>query len=211
MARYTGPDCKLCRRENVKLFLKGSRCLSKKCAVDKRPNTPPGHQGSGRRRKPSDYAVQLREKQKARRMYGLLEDQFQRTFDAAERLPGVTGENFLRLLELRLDNVVYRLGFGSSRDQARQLVNHGHFQVNGRKASIPSIQLGTGDVITVRPGSKNREFFKNQAEFGSPRQAIPEWLQLDAEAMTGRIVGQPGRSDLETTINEQLIVEYYSR
>lgn len=144
-------------------------------------------------------------------MYGVLEGQFKRTFEAAERIPGMTGENLLRLLELRLDNVVYRLGFGSSRDQARQLVEHGHFQVNGRKASVPSMRLRIGDILTVRPGSKNREFFKNHAEFGSSRQAVPDWLQLDQESMTGRMVGSPSRADLETTVNEQLIVEYYSR
>ncbi|HZT95363.1 MAG TPA: 30S ribosomal protein S4 [Chloroflexota bacterium] len=210
MARYTGPDCKLCRREGVKLFLKGDRCLSKKCAVEKRPS-PPGQQMGGRRRKPSDFAIQLREKQKARRMYGVLEGQFKRTFDAAERLPGVTGDNLLRLLELRMDNVIYRLGFGSSRDQARQLVEHGHFLVNDRRASVPSMQMKTGDVITVRAGSKNREFFKNKAEFESARATVPQWLELDQETMTGRVVGPPSRADLETTINEQLIVEHYSR
>jgi small subunit ribosomal protein S4 len=194
----------------VQLFLKGDRCLSDKCAVKKRP-VPPGQRANARRRKPSDYAVQLREKQKARRMYGVLEGQFKRTFEQAERIPGVTGENLLRLLELRLDNVVYRLGFGASRDQARQLVQHGHFHVNDRRASVPSMRLQAGDVVTVRPGSKNREFFKNQAEFGSSRQQVPDWLQLDEQAMTGRVVGLPSRGDLETLVNEQLIVEYYSR
>lgn len=144
-------------------------------------------------------------------MYGLLEAQFKRTFEEAERIPGVTGENLLRLLELRLDNIVYRLGFGASRDQARQLVEHGHFLVNGRRASIPSMRLRPGDIVTVREGSKKREFFKNQAEFGSSRQAVPDWLQLDQEAMTARVVGPPGRTDMETLLNEQLIVEYYSR
>jgi len=194
----------------MKLFLKGDRCLSKKCAVEKRP-TPPGQRSNARRRKASDYAVQLREKQKARRMYGVLEAQFKGTFEQAERIPGMTGENLLRLLELRLDNVIYRLGFGSSRDQARQLVQHGHFQVNGRRASVPSMRTKTGDVITVRAGSKNREFFKSQAEFGSSRQSVPDWLELDQTSMTGRVLGVPGRADSETLINEQLIVEYYSR
>jgi small subunit ribosomal protein S4 len=155
--------------------------------------------------------VQLREKQKARRMYGVLEGQFKRTFEQAERISGVTGENLLRLLELRMDNVIYRLGFGASRDQARQLVQHGHFLVNGRRASVPSMRLRTGDVITVRSGSKNREFFKSQAEFGSARQEVPKWLDIEQESMTGRVVGLPARGDLETLINEQLIVEYYSR
>lgn len=210
MARYTGPDCKLCRREGVKLFLKGDRCLTKKCAIERRP-VPPGQRSNARRRKSSEYAVQLREKQKARRMYGVLEGQFKRTFDQAERIPGVTGENLLRLLELRMDNVVYRLGFGSSRDQARQLVEHGHFYVNGRRASVPSMQLRMGDVVTVRPGSKNREFFKSQAEFGSGRDSVPDWLERDEQNMTGKVIGLPSRGDLETIINEQLIVEYYSR
>lgn len=210
MARYTGPDCKLCRREGMKLFLKGDRCLTKKCAIEKRP-VPPGQRANARRRKASDYAIQLREKQKARRMYGVLESQFKRTFEQAERIPGVTGENLLRLLELRLDNVIYRLGFGSSRDQARQLVDHGHFLLNGRRASVPSMRVRVGDVITVRDGSKNREFFKNDAEFGSGRHSVPEWLDLDEKNMTGRITGLPARGDLEALVNEQLIVEYYSR
>jgi small subunit ribosomal protein S4 len=144
-------------------------------------------------------------------MYGVLEGQFKRTYEDAQRLPGVTGENLLQLLELRLDNVVYRLGFGASRDQARQLVEHGHFRVNGRRASVPSMRLKPGDVVTVRDGSKNREFFKTQAEFESARASLPEWLQLDRESMAGTVVGLPSRSDLETLINEQLIVEYYSR
>ena len=144
-------------------------------------------------------------------MYGVLEGQFKRTFEQAERIPGVTGENLLRLLELRLDNVIYRLGFGASRDQARQLVQHGHFHLNGRRASVPSMRLRTGDVITVRAGSKSREFFKSQAEFGSARHEVPKWLELEQASMSGRVVGLPSRSDLETLINEQLIVEYYSR
>ena len=210
MARYTGPDCKLCRREGVKLFLKGDRCLTKKCAIEKRP-IPPGQRLNARRRKPSEYALQLREKQKARRMYGVLEGQFKRTFENAERIPGVTGENLLRLLEMRLDNVIYRLGYGSSRDQARQLVDHGHFLLNGRRASVPSMRVRAGDVITVREGSKNREFFKNSAEFGSGRHSVPDWLELDDKNLTGKVLGLPSRADLETIINEQLIVEYYSR
>jgi small subunit ribosomal protein S4 len=144
-------------------------------------------------------------------MYGVLEGQFKRTFDQAERIPGVTGENLLRLLELRFDNVIYRLGFGSSRDQARQLVEHGHFHINGRRASVPSMRLHQGDVITVRAGSRNREFFKNQAEFGSGRDSLPDWLERDEQNMTGKVTGLPTRADLETMINEQLIVEYYSR
>jgi small subunit ribosomal protein S4 len=200
----------MCRREGVKLFLKGDRCLTPKCSVEKRP-TPPGQQPGTRRRKASDYSIQLREKQKARRLYGLLEKPFRRTFDEAERLPGVTGENLMKLLELRLDNVIYRLGFGSSRDQARQLVQHGHFHLNGRRVTIPSIRLKVGDELTVRPGSMNREYFRNQAAFDSARHSVPEWLQLDESAMVGRVVGLPGAGDAETLINQQLIVEYYSR
>jgi small subunit ribosomal protein S4 len=210
LARYTGPDCKLCRREGVKLFLKGDRCLTKKCAIERRP-VPPGQRANARRRKASEYSVQLREKQKARRMYGVLEGQFKRTFEQAERIPGVTGENLLRLLELRFDNVIYRFGFGSSRDHARQLVQHGHFLVNGRRASVASMRLRVGDVVTVREGSKNREFFKGAAEFGSARHSVPDWLELDDKNMTGKVTGVPERADLETMINEQLIVEYYSR
>lgn len=210
MARYTGPDCKLCRREGMKLYLKGERCLTKKCAVERRP-TPPGQQGTGRRRKPSEYAVQLREKQKARRIYGVLERQFVRTFNQAERVPGVTGENLLRLLELRLDNVVYRMGFASSRDQARQLVRHGHFQLNGRKASIPSMELKQGDVVSVKPSSRKSEYFAALIEAGNPRMDVPKWLQTDLPNLTGTIIATPVRTDVDALVNEQLIVERYSR
>lgn len=209
MARYTGPDCKRCRREGMKLFLKGEKCVTK-CTFDKRP-TPPGQLANARRRKQSEYAVQLREKQKARRIYGVLENQFKRTFDEAERLPGVTGENLLQLLELRLDNVVYRLGLATSRDQARQLVNHGHFEVNGRKASIPSMLLKQGDVVSVKESSRGSEYFRDILDGGNARAAVPQWLQFDAQAMTGRLTGVPVRSDVDALVNEQLIVEYYSR
>src|SRR6516165_1527750 len=165
MARYTGPDCKLCRREGMKLFLKGERCLTKKCAIERRAY-PPGQSGQARRRKPSEYALQLREKQKVRRIYGVLEGQFQRVFAEAERRPGMTGENLLQLLEMRYDNVIYRMGFASSRDQARQLVTHGHFRVNGRKANIPSMQMKPGDVIALNAGSDKKEFFHAGAAFG---------------------------------------------
>jgi small subunit ribosomal protein S4 len=210
MARYTGPDCKLCRREGMKLFLKGDRCLTKKCAVERRPY-PPGEAGQNRRRKPSEYGVQLREKQKLRRIYGVLEHQFERLFNEAERRPGMAGENLLQMLEMRFDNVIYRMGFASSRDQARQLVSHEHFQVNGRKANIPSMQLKPGDVITVAEGSKKTEYFQAGAAFGSQRAATPQWLQIDQNAMTGRLLSAPQRSDVEALINEQLIVEWYSR
>ncbi len=210
MARYTGPDCKLCRREGMKLFLKGDRCLTKKCAIERRPY-PPGEAGQNRRRKPSEYGLQLREKQKVRRIYGVLESQFQKIFEEAERQPGMTGENLLRLLELRLDNVIYRLGFASSRDQARQLVNHGHFLVNGKKASIPSMKLRPGDEISLTEGSKKSEFFESGASFDSQRSQTPGWLQVDQKAMTGRLLSAPQRSDVEAVISEQLIVEHYSR
>jgi small subunit ribosomal protein S4 len=210
MARYTGPDCKLCRREGMKLFLKGERCLTKKCAIERRPY-PAGQNGQGRRRKPSEYALQLREKQKVRRIYGVLEDQFKHIFEEAERRPGMTGENLLQLLEMRLDNVIYRMGFASSRDQARQLVTHEHFRINGRKASIPSMRVKPGDEITVHPGSEKTEFFQNGAAFGSQRAQPPAWVQVDVKAMTGRILAAPQRSDVDALVAEQLIVEYYSR
>ena len=210
MARYTGPDCKLCRREGMKLFLKGERCLTKKCAIERRPY-PPGEAGQSRRRKPSEFALQLREKQKVRRIYGVLENQFQRIFEEAERRPGMTGENLLQLLELRLDNVIYRMGFASSRDQARQLVTHGHFRVNGRKVNIPSMQLRPGDEITLDEGSEKKSYFESGAAFGSQRAQTPQWLQIDAKAMTGRVLSTPQRSDVDALVSEQLIVEHYSR
>ncbi len=210
MARYTGPDCKLCRREGMKLFLKGDRCLTKKCAIERRPY-PAGEAGQNRRRKPSEYGLQLREKQKVRRIYGVLESQFEKTFEEAERLPGMTGENLLRLLEMRFDNVIYRMGFASSRDQARQLVTHGHFLVNGKKASIPSMQLRPGDEISLTEASTKSEFFESGAAFGSQRAQPPQWLQIDRQAMSGRLLSAPQRSDVESLISEQLIVEHYSR
>lgn len=210
MARYTGPDCKLCRREGMKLYLKGDRCLTKKCGIERRPY-PPGQAGQARRRKPSEYALQLREKQKVRRIYGVLENQFQRLFEEAERRPGMTGENLLQLLELRLDNAIYRLGFASSRDQARQLVAHGHFRVNGRKVNVPSMQLKPGDEITLDEGSAKTEFFQAGASFGSQRAEAPSWVQVDQNNMTGRILAAPQRTDVDAMVNEQLIVEYYSR
>jgi small subunit ribosomal protein S4 len=210
MARYTGPDCKLCRREGMKLFLKGERCLTKKCAIERRPY-PPGEAGQNRRRKPSEFGVQLREKQKVRRIYGVLESQFERLFEEAERRPGMTGENMLQLLELRLDNVIYRIGFASSRDQARQLVSHGHFLVNGKRVNVPSMQLRPGDEITLAEGSAKTEFFSSGAAFGSARAQPPQWLQVDAKGMAGRVLTAPQRSDVDALISEQLIVEHYSR
>jgi small subunit ribosomal protein S4 len=210
MARYTGPDCKLCRREGMKLFLKGERCLTKKCAIERRPY-PAGEAGQARRRKPSEYALQLREKQKVRRIYGVLEKQFQRVFEEAERRPGMTGENLLQLLELRFDNVIYRMGFASSRDQARQLVTHGHFRVNGKRVNIPSMQLKPGDEISLDEGSDKKEFFQAGAAFGSQRAQTPQWLQIDPKAMVGRVLSVPQRSDVDALVTEQLIVEHYSR
>jgi small subunit ribosomal protein S4 len=210
MARYTGPDCKLCRREGMKLYLKGERCLTKKCPIERRPY-PPGQSGQARRRKPSEYALQLREKQKVRRIYGVLENQFQTLFQEAERRPGMTGENLLQLLELRLDNVVYRMAFSSSRDQARQLVNHGHFRVNGKKVNIPSVQLRPGDEITLDTGSEKAEYFAAGAAFSSARAQPPQWVQVDAQAMNGRVLAIPQRIDVDALVSEQLIVEYYSR
>jgi len=211
MARYTDAVCKLCRREGEKLFLKGERCFSPKCAIERRPYIPGQHGKKGTfRRKMSDFGIQLREKQKARRIYGVLERQFRKYFEEAQRTPGLTGENLLATLERRLDNVVYRLGFADSRPQARQVVNHGHVYVNGRKLDIPSALVSEGDVITIRPHSRENEYFKIMAEtLGS--KAVPSWLTVNAGEMSGRITALPGRGDIDTTINEQLIVEYYSR
>ncbi len=213
MARYTGPVCKLCRREGEKLFLKGDRCLSPKCPFERDRGYPPGEHGRlarFRRRRPSDYSRQLRAKQKARRVYGVLERQFRRYFREAERRPGLTGENLLTLLESRLDNVVYRLGFADSRAQARQLVGHGHFVVNGRRTNISSYIVRPQDAITVRDGSRKRTYFKERAE-RLDEGAVPNWLSLDAKTMTARVLKVPARDDIETTLNEHLIVEYYSR
>jgi small subunit ribosomal protein S4 len=208
MARYTESVCRLCRREGAKLFLKGSRCYSKKCAFERRPS-PPGQHGV-RRRKVGDYGVQLREKQKVRRVYAVLERQFKNYFDAAESRPGMTGENLLRLLELRLDNVVYRLGFTSSRAQARQLVGHGHFAVNGRRTNISSFQLKPGDRVEVRESRVGREPFKMAKETLRSHQA-PEWLSIDAAKLSGTVIDMPRRDQMPLDLNEQLVVEYYSR
>jgi len=213
MARYTGPVCKLCRREGEKLFLKGQRCLSPKCPFERDRGYPPGEHGRlarFRRRRPSDYLRQLREKQKARRIYGVLERQFRRFFREAERRPGLTGENLLIVLESRLDNVVYRLGFADSRPQARQLVQHGHFVVNGRRTNIPSYIVRPKDTITVREASRRRTYFKDRAN-QLDEGAVLDWLSLDADAMTARVLRLPAREDVDTSLNEQLIVEYYSR
>lgn len=213
MARYTGPVCKLCRREGEKLFLKGTRCFSPKCPFERKRGYPPGEHGwvaRFRRRRQSDYARQLREKQKAKRIYGLLERQMRRFYSEAERLPGVTGENLLALLERRLDNVVYRLGFADSRAQARQLVAHGHFSVNGRRLKAPSYVVKPEDEISVREASRKRTYFKNRAE-ELDEGAVPDWLSLDAKAMSGRMLREPSGDEIESLLSEQLIVEYYSR
>ncbi len=209
MARYTGPVCKLCRREGVKLFLKGDKCLSDKCAFTRRP-TRPGQHGQARPRKASGYASQLREKQKVRRTYGVLERQFSKHFVAAAKRPGRTSENLLQILEMRLDNLVYRLGFADSRAQARQLVCHGHFSVNGRKTDIPSFIAKPNDVITVRERSKSLEYFKVRIELLTTK-GVPSWLSLDIAALTGRVLSLPSRTDLELPFEEQMVVEYYQR
>jgi small subunit ribosomal protein S4 len=211
MARYTDAVCKLCRREGQKLFLKGERCLSPKCAVDRR-SYPPGEHGrkTAMRRKVSDYGMQLREKQKARRMYGVLERQFRRYFEEATRRKGLTGSTLLSLLESRLDNVVYRLGFADSRSQARQIVRHGHFQVNGQKTDIPSFLVSAGDVIQVRERSLSLTYFKDRAQLLGDANP-PTWLRLDAANMRGTVLSEPSRDDITVPLREQLIVEYYSR
>ncbi len=209
MARYTGPVCRLCRREGMKLFLKGDRCMSAKCAIERR-NTRPGQHGQGRPRKVSGRGLQLREKQKVRRTYGLLEAQFHRFFTIAAHRPGKTGENLLQLLEMRLDNVIYRLGFGDSRAQARQLVSHGHFQVNGRKVDIPSYIVKPGDEIAVRETRRNLEYFKTRALILT-QKGVPAWMRLEPAALSGRILAVPTRQDLELPFDEALVVEYYSQ
>lgn len=213
MARYTGPVCKICRREGEKLFLKGQRCSSPKCPFERDRGYPPGEHGRMsrfRRRRTSDYLRQLREKQKARRIYGVLERQFRRYFREAERRTGLTGENLLILLESRLDNVVYRLGFADSRAQARQLVQHGHFVVNGRRTNIPSYIVRPQDTITVREASRKRTYFKERAQ-KLDEGAVLDWLSLDAGTMTARVLNSPAREDIAVRLEEQLIVEYYSR
>ena len=206
MARYTGAVCRLCRREGMKLFLKGDRCYGGKCAFERRSYAP-GQHGQGRK-KISDYGVQLREKQKAKRIYGLLENQFRRTYDRAEKLRGITGENLLKLLEMRLDNVVFRLGYGNSRTEARQLVTHGHFLVNGKKVDIPSYKVSVNDVISVCEKSRGSEKFKTFAE--NPK-TLPKWLEANVENYEGKVVAAPAREDIDVPVNETLIVELYSK
>ncbi len=206
MARDRGPKCKQCRREGLKLFLKGERCLTEKCAIERR-SYPPGEHGRGRI-KQSEYLLQLREKQKARRYYGLLETQFRNTYEKASRQGGVTGENLLRLLETRLDNVVYRLGFAASRAQARQLVRHGHFSVNGRRVNIPSFGVKPEDVVTLKGSSAAEQVIRDATDLTA---SVAPWLQADHEGLTGKVLKWPERAEIDTPVQEQLIVELYSK
>ncbi|MGQ9511222.1 MAG: 30S ribosomal protein S4 [Thermaceae bacterium] len=209
MGRYIGPVCRLCRREGVKLYLKGERCYTPKCAMERRPY-PPGQHGQRRTRRPSDYAVRLREKQKLRRIYGISETQFHNLFEEASRRKGVTGTVLLGLLESRLDNVVYRLGFAVSRRQARQMVRHGHILVNGRRVDLPSYRLKPGDGVAIAERSKNLAFIRESLEAMKGRKVGP-WLSLDVEGMKGKFLRLPGREDLALPVNEQLVIEFYSR
>ena len=208
MARYTDPVCRICRREGAKLFLKGTRCYSKKCSFERRP-APPGQHGV-RRRKVGEYGMQLREKQKIRRIYSVLERQFQGYFETASSTPGVTGENLLRLLELRLDNVVYSLGFASSRSQARQLIRHGHVLVNGRRTDIPSFQVKPGMEVALKEKLRANAFVSEALDTAQGR-GVPPWLELDGENYKGKVLALPTREDIRLPIQEQLIVELYSR
>lgn len=208
MARYIGPDCRQCRREGTKLYLKGDRCYSNKCAIDRRSYAP-GQHGQGRK-KASEYGIQLREKQKLRRIYGVLERQFELYFDKAERKAGITGENLLQILESRLDNIVYRMGFSSSRTQARQLVKHGHFIVNGHRVDIPSYICKPDDLIEVREKSRSTDLFKELASAAASRGSLA-WLDVDYEAMKGRIMALPRREQIDVPVQEHMIVELYSR
>lgn len=206
MARYTGPSCRICRREGTKLYLKGDRCYSDKCALNRR-QTAPGQHGA-KKGKLSGYGTQLREKQKVKKYYGMLEGQFRSTYERAEKMPGITGENLLQLLEMRFDNVIYRLGFANSRKEARQFVTHGHFTINGRKADIPSMKLNIGDVIQLKDKSKSSDKFKAISEAA---RTVPNWLEVDHEKMEGKVTAAPVRDNIDLPIEEHLIVELYSR
>ncbi|MBQ9133133.1 MAG: 30S ribosomal protein S4 [Clostridia bacterium] len=208
MARYTGPVCRICRREGTKLYLKGERCTSGKCAFDRRNQVPGQHYDS--RKKVGEYGMHLREKQKVRRYYGLLEKQFKNYFEMADKKPGMTGENLLVILESRLDNVVYRMGMASSRKEARQLVLHNHFRVNGKKANIPSILVKAGDVITINESSTDSAKIKELLEECASKR-VPKWLDVNTENGTAKVVTLPAREDIDFEINEQLIVEFYSK
>jgi len=206
VARYTGPSCRICRREGTKLYLKGDRCYSDKCALNRR-QTAPGQHGA-KKGKLSGYGTQLREKQKVKKYYGMLEGQFRSTYERAEKMPGITGENLLQLLEMRFDNVVYRLGFANSRKEARQFVTHGHFTINGHKADIPSMKLNVGDVIQLKDKSKSSDKFKAISEAA---RTVPNWLEVDHEKMEGKVTAAPVRDNIDLPIEEHLIVELYSR
>ena len=208
MARYTDASCRFCRREGQKLFLKGERCFTKKCSMEKRPYAP-GQHGQARK-KQSEYGLQLREKQKAKRFYGVLERQFSKYFDMAVKRHGVTGTNLLQILESRLDNVVYRLGMGTSRAEARQLVLHAHFSVNGKKVNIPSYLVKPGDTVALRSKSRSLEKFKSVMEITGSK-VVPQWLDFDEEEMTGKVVSLPAREDVDVQVSEHLIVELYSK
>ena len=208
MARYTGAVCRLCRREGLKLFLKGERCYTDKCAIERR-NYPPGQHGQARP-KFSEYSIQLREKQKLRRIYGILEGQFRRYFQMADRAKGVTGETLLQLLERRMDNMVYRMGFATSRSEARQLVMHGHFSVNGRKVNVPSFLVKVGDVVAVTERSRKVVRIQEALDLAQ-RRGVPDWLEVSSEAFTGRVKSIPVRADLTMPINEKLVVVLYSK
>jgi small subunit ribosomal protein S4 len=206
LARYTGPSCRICRREGEKLYLKGDRCYSDKCALNRRQSAPGQH--GARKGKLSGYGTQLREKQKVKRFYGILESQFRSTYDRAEKMKGITGENLLQLLELRFDNIVYRMGFANSRKEARQMVTHGHFTINGHKADIPSMTVELGDVITLKDKSKSSDKFKSLAEVA---KTTPKWMTVEFDKMEGKITALPVRDDIDLPIEEHLIVELYSR
>src|SRR5437660_11636371 len=210
MANYHGPVCRFCRREGAKRYLKGERCYTPKCAIE-RCAVPPGIHGQARRRKISDYGLQLRAKQKARRTYGLLEKQFRNYFDRAEREPGITGLNLLRQLELRLDNVVYRMGLGASRKQARQLVSHRHFEVNGKVVNVPSYQVRPGDVVSVRESSKSGSAVFDVALDASGSRTMPSWLSFNEGEKNAKVLALPEREEMEMGVDEHLIVEFYSR
>ncbi len=212
MARYIGPACKLCRREGEKLFLKGQRCFTPKCAIERRAYPPGQHGRSGQYRgsSASDFSKQLRSKQKARRVYGLLERQFRGYYEKALRTPGLTGLNMLQLMESRLDNVIYRMGFAGSRAQARQLVTHGHFMVNNRRTDVPSMLVKPGDVIEIRAGSRDKQFFKDLPAIAEERN-VPDWIARDVKNLSGKITRLPERGEMDANLNEQLVVEFYSR
>ena len=209
MARYSGPVCRLCRRERIKLFLKGDRCFKEKCAIERRAY-PPGQHGNRRGRRIQGYGLQLREKQKVKRIYGVLESQFRTYFEEADRRKGITGENLLIMLERRLDNVIFSLGFAGSRAQARQLVRHGHVLIDGRKVSVPSYQVKPNQAVTVKEASKKNPLVRSSVETARGR-GIPEWLELDADNVSGKVTRLPAREDIKLPIQEQLIVELYSR